>query len=187
MAPALPRSVADDLWTPDEVIDAAISKLGDYPGSMKPSAVPCRLLDSDAQGSKVRNTKIQDTKIRMLRPERSHRRPDRSVRRVMLAAAAMAIVASFGPITKTEARCKTSQSGSHESSAVYSPDSSPSPDTTLTRLQQRYDCSRSMQATFRREAEQSRRHDADSQGDRLFQESGADAMGVRRAIRRHRS
>ena len=62
-------------------------------------------------------------------------------------AAATAIIAVFGPIA-AHARCKPGQRGSHESSTSYAPDSSPSLDTTLTRLQQRYDCSRSMQANF---------------------------------------
>ena len=74
-------------------------------------------------------------------------RPFRRVR-LTAAAAATAIVVSFGPITAAHARCKPDQSGSHESSAEYSPDSSPSLGTTLTRLQQRYDCSGSMQANF---------------------------------------
>src|SRR5512146_1219982 len=76
----------------------------------------------------------------------------RSFWRVKLAAAAAgaaaAILVSFGPITAAHARCKPDQSGSHASSAEYSPDSPPSLNTTLTRLQQRYDCSRSLQANF---------------------------------------
>jgi outer membrane lipoprotein carrier protein len=62
--------------------------------------------------------------------------------------AAVIVVALSGSAKTVEARCKSSQSGSHESSTVYSPDSSPNLETTLTRLQQRYDCSRSLQANF---------------------------------------
>jgi outer membrane lipoprotein carrier protein len=47
-----------------------------------------------------------------------------------------------------QARCNSGQSGSHQSSSVYASTSAPSLDTTLTRLQQRYDCSRSLQANF---------------------------------------
>ena len=64
---------------------------------------------------------------------------------MMLVAAAMstAIVMSFAPLTTAEARCKPAQAGAQASSL------SPADlDTTLTRLQQRYDCSRSMQANF---------------------------------------
>jgi outer membrane lipoprotein carrier protein len=70
--------------------------------------------------------------------------------RARLAAAAVAtvVVVSFGPITAAHARCTPLQGSSHASSAEYSPDSPPSLDTTLTRLQQRYDCSRSLQANF---------------------------------------
>jgi len=63
------------------------------------------------------------------------------VRRAIFAAAASLIVALLGPVTMAEARCTTI-------AASASVDSSPSLDTALTRLQQRYDCSRSLQADF---------------------------------------
>lgn len=77
-------------------------------------------------------------------------RTSRTLRRLELAAAAVAaaVVVSFGPITAAHARCTPLRSGSHASSAEYSPDSPPSLNTTLMRLQQRYDCSRSLQANF---------------------------------------
>jgi outer membrane lipoprotein carrier protein len=81
----------------------------------------------------------------MLRATPSHSRPGRSVRRVVLAAAvAAAIVVSFGRVATAEARCKPGQSGVQE----FSREPSPSLDTTLKRLQQRYDCSNSLQANF---------------------------------------
>ncbi len=61
----------------------------------------------------------------------------------MLAAAAV-IVVSLGPIATAQARCNPSHTGSRESSS----DSSQSLDTILTRVQQRYDCSGSLQANF---------------------------------------
>jgi len=67
---------------------------------------------------------------------------------MLTAAAVVALVVSFGPIATAQARCKPGQSGSHESSAESSAESSPGLNTILTRLQQRYDCSRSMQANF---------------------------------------
>jgi outer membrane lipoprotein carrier protein len=63
---------------------------------------------------------------------------------MLAAAAAMAIVASFGRVGTAEARCTPGQGGAQE----FSPEPSPSLDTALTRLQQRYDCSRSFQANF---------------------------------------
>ena len=98
---------------------------------------------------------------------------------MMLAAmaATAAIVVSFAPVTTAEARCKPAQAGAQASSL------SPADlDTTLTRLQQRYDCSRSMQANFDETLSSPGGDDAHSQGDRLFQESRADAMGVCRAV-----
>jgi outer membrane lipoprotein carrier protein len=64
----------------------------------------------------------------------------------MLAAAAAttAIIMSFGWVTTAEARCRPGQSGAQE----FSQEPSPSLDTTLRRLQERYDCSRSLQANF---------------------------------------
>jgi outer membrane lipoprotein carrier protein len=62
---------------------------------------------------------------------------------LVAAAVSMAIVMSFAPLTTTEARCKPAQAGAQASSL-----SPANLDTTLTRLQQRYDCSRSMQANF---------------------------------------
>ncbi|MGZ6186738.1 MAG: LolA family protein [Candidatus Binataceae bacterium] len=78
----------------------------------------------------------------MQRLQRLRRRP-RGVLRFAIPAAAAAIVvaASFGPVATAEARCKPIP-------ASAAADSAPSPDMTLTRLQQRYDCSRSLQANF---------------------------------------
>lgn len=53
----------------------------------------------------------------------------------------IAVVLSFGQSTTAKARCDPV-------SASYSADSAPSLDTALTRLQRRYDCSRSLQADF---------------------------------------
>lgn len=65
-----------------------------------------------------------------------------AVLRAMLAAAfAAAAVVSLGPTA--QARCNPGQTGSRDSA-----DSSPSLDTILMRVQQRYDCSRSFQANF---------------------------------------
>ncbi|HEY2525366.1 MAG TPA: outer membrane lipoprotein carrier protein LolA, partial [Candidatus Binataceae bacterium] len=61
--------------------------------------------------------------------------------RAIFAAAASMIVAWLGPATMAEARCAPV-------AASASVDSSPSLDTALTRMQQRYDCSRSLQADF---------------------------------------
>ncbi len=60
-----------------------------------------------------------------------------------------AIVVSFGPVPTTEARCQPDLSGAQR----YAPasllnSSSPNLDTTLRRLQERYDCTRSLQANF---------------------------------------
>jgi outer membrane lipoprotein carrier protein len=60
---------------------------------------------------------------------------------VTLLALATAIVVSFGHIATVQARCKPVP-------ASVSAESAPSLDTTLTRLQQSYDCSRSLQANF---------------------------------------
>jgi outer membrane lipoprotein carrier protein len=80
----------------------------------------------------------------MLRAEWSYRRQGISVRRIVLVAVVTAIVAALGRVTAAEARCKPGQSGTQ----LFLPEASPSPDTTLTRLQQRYDCSTSFQANF---------------------------------------
>src|SRR5947207_11963305 len=71
----------------------------------------------------------------------SRRSPTRALRRVTLLALATAIVVSFGHIATVQARCKPVP-------ASVSAESAPSLDTTLTRLQQSYDCSRSLQANF---------------------------------------
>src|SRR6185437_12686097 len=71
----------------------------------------------------------------MQRAECSRRSLTRALRRVTLAALAAAIVVSLGQVAAAQARCK----------AVLASYSAESLDTTLTRLQQRYDCSRSMQ------------------------------------------
>jgi outer membrane lipoprotein carrier protein len=63
---------------------------------------------------------------------------------MLVAAATTAIIMSFGWVTTAEARCKPGQSGAQE----FSQEPSPSLDTTLRRLQERYDCSRSLQANF---------------------------------------
>jgi len=63
------------------------------------------------------------------------------LRRVAFAAAASVIVALLGLVTMAGARCSPV-------AASTSVDSPPSLDTALTRLQQRYDCSRSLQADF---------------------------------------
>ncbi|MGH7915438.1 MAG: LolA family protein [Candidatus Binataceae bacterium] len=63
---------------------------------------------------------------------------------MLVAAVATAVVVSFGWVTTAEAGCKPGQSGAQE----YSQEPSPSLDTTLRRLQERYDCSRSLQANF---------------------------------------
>jgi len=77
--------------------------------------------------------------------EASHRRPGRSVQRVLLAAAAAtAIALSFGRVTIADARCKPGPAGLQDAPT----ESLSSLDTALTRLQQRYDCSNSMQANF---------------------------------------
>jgi outer membrane lipoprotein carrier protein len=60
-----------------------------------------------------------------------------------VAAATTAIVLSFGQIATAQARCKPVQSGAQASSLEPA-----DLDTILARLQQRYDCSRSMQANF---------------------------------------
>jgi outer membrane lipoprotein carrier protein len=74
----------------------------------------------------------------MQRAECSRRSLTRALRRVTLAALAATIIVSLGQVATAQARCKAV-------SASYSAESL---DTTLTRLQQRYDCSRSMQANF---------------------------------------
>jgi outer membrane lipoprotein carrier protein len=61
------------------------------------------------------------------------------------AAVAMAIVVSFGHATIAEARCKPGQTGGAQE---FSAQPSPSLDTILKRLQESYDCSRSLQANF---------------------------------------
>ena len=63
------------------------------------------------------------------------------MRRAVFAAVASVIVAWLGPATMAVARCTPA-------AANASADSAPSLDTALTRLQQRYDCSRSLQADF---------------------------------------
>lgn len=77
----------------------------------------------------------------MQRAECSRRSLTRALRRVTLVALATVVVVSFGQIGTAEARCKPVP-------ASYSAGSPPSLDTTLKRLQQRYDCSRSLQANF---------------------------------------
>jgi outer membrane lipoprotein carrier protein len=64
---------------------------------------------------------------------------------MMLAAmtATAVIVLSFGPVTTADARCNTGQAGAQASSLRPA-----DLDTIVARLQQRYDCSRSMQANF---------------------------------------
>jgi outer membrane lipoprotein carrier protein len=60
-----------------------------------------------------------------------------------------AIVVSFGPVPTTEARCQPDLSGAQRSApASLLNSSSPNLDTTLRRLQERYDCTRSLQANF---------------------------------------
>jgi outer membrane lipoprotein carrier protein len=59
------------------------------------------------------------------------------------AAATAAIVVSFGPGATAKARCKPGEAGAQASSLRPA-----DLDTTVARLQQRYDCSRSMQAKF---------------------------------------
>jgi outer membrane lipoprotein carrier protein len=78
----------------------------------------------------------------MQRLQRSGRRPHK-VLRFALSAAAAAIVAavSVGSVVTAAAHCKPIP-------ASTAADSAPSLETTLTRLQQRYDCSRSLQANF---------------------------------------
>jgi outer membrane lipoprotein carrier protein len=63
------------------------------------------------------------------------------LRRAVFAAVASVIVAWLGPAAMAGARCTPV-------AASASADSAPSLDTALTRLQQRYDCSRSLQADF---------------------------------------
>lgn len=63
------------------------------------------------------------------------------LRHAILAAAASLIIGLLGPVATAAARCTPV-------AASASVDSSPSLDTALTRLQQRYDCSRSLQADF---------------------------------------
>lgn len=74
----------------------------------------------------------------------------RSLWRVKLAVAAVAAatVVSFGPLTAVHARCTSGEGGAQASAAEFSPDPQPNLNTILTRLQQRYDCSRSLQASF---------------------------------------
>ena len=60
-----------------------------------------------------------------------------------MVAATVAIVVSFGQIATAQARCKSGQAGAQASSLEPA-----DLDTILARLQQRYDCSRSMQANF---------------------------------------
>src|SRR6185437_15178329 len=81
----------------------------------------------------------------MQRAECSRCGPVRVFRRMMLAvvAATAAIVLSFGPMATGEARCKPGQAGAQASSLEPA-----DLDTTIARLQNRYDCSRSMQANF---------------------------------------
>ena len=63
---------------------------------------------------------------------------------MLAAAAATAILVSFGWITMAEARCRPGQSGAQK----FSPQPSPSLDTILSGLQESYDCSHSLQANF---------------------------------------
>jgi outer membrane lipoprotein carrier protein len=74
----------------------------------------------------------------------------RSLWRVKPAAAAVAaaIVVSLGSLTAVHARCTTGQGDSQAPAAESSPDSQPNLNAILMRLQQRYDCSRSLQANF---------------------------------------
>jgi outer membrane lipoprotein carrier protein len=65
------------------------------------------------------------------------------------AAIVTAIVVSFGPVANTEARCQPDLSGAQQSAPASSLNSSSlNLDTTLRRLQERYDCTRSLQANF---------------------------------------